>query len=237
VEVGAERAETRNSGCRRSIALVGLALLVALVALVGMIRTASPASAKPVAEDVTAAATNAAPKPVTVRILPTGIDPAMVEIAPGATVVWVNRAGASRSILATDASFDSGALADGERFQFAFTEPRTVSYSVVQSPGISGTIVVRDPSAPAPVATPVPGAAPAATPPGFAYTGSSTAVNAAIGGLVLALGATLLYAAQRFGVVAAISRLTFSVPADDLLPSRRHRRIRKAESRRGRIGR
>ena len=154
---------------------------------------------------------------------------------PGDTVVWVNRAGATRSILAMDASFDSGELAEGERFQFAFTEPRTVSYAVVQAPGISGTVVVQDPSAPAPAPTPTPFAAPPpAAPSGFAYTGSSTAVNGAIGGLMLAFGAVLLYAAQRFGVVAAISRLTFSFGTDDLLPTRRHRRIRRDEARRSR---
>ena len=55
-------------------------------------------------------------------------------------------------------------------------------------PGSPGTIVVRDPSAPAPVPATAPSATPAAAPPGFAYTGSSTAVNAAIGGLLLAFG-------------------------------------------------
>jgi amino acid transporter len=96
--------------------------------------------------------------------------------------------------------------------------------------------VIHDPSAPAPVpaAAPAPGA-PAAAPAGFAYTGSATAVNGAIGGLLLAIGAALVYTAQRFGVIAAISRLTFSHASDDLLPTRRHRRIRKAEARRGRI--
>jgi plastocyanin len=224
-----ERAVGPDAGRRRSGAFA-LAFLVVVAAaiLTPLIRTAPAAHA------------TEAPEPLTVRILSTGVDPALVQVDPGETVVWVNRAGATRSILAMDASFDSGPLADGEKFQFAFTEPRTVSYSVVQAPGISGTVVVHDPSAPVPtpgpVATPAPGAPPAA-PAGFAYTGSATAVNGAIGGLVLALGAGLVYLAQRFGVVAAISRLTFSHASDDLLPTRRARRIRKAEARRGRIRR
>ncbi len=209
---------------RLPAALALVALVVGLAAMGMTIRTARTAHAAD------------APKSVTVRILANGVEPAMVQVEPGSTVVWVNRAGASRSILATDASFDSGALAEGEKFQFAFTEPRTVSYSVVQAPGISGTIVVGDASAPAPAPAPVAAPVPAA-PAGFAYTGSSTAVNAAVGGLLLAFGATLLYGAQRFGVVAAISRLTFSAAADDLLPSRRHRRIRREAARRSRIRR
>jgi len=227
-----ERTGRGDAGIRRSVAIpvaIPAVLLVAvLVAAVGalMLRGGPP----PVGA-------TEAPKPITVRILATGVEPAMVQVDPGATVVWVNRAGASRSILASDASFDSGALAEGERFQFAFTEPRTVTYSVVQAPGISGTVVVGDAPPPGPVPSPTPIAAPApgATPDGFAYTGSSTAVNGAIGGLLLAFGAVLLYGAQRFGVVAAISRLSFSHGADDLLPSRRHRRLRKAEARRSRV--
>jgi plastocyanin len=221
-----ERAVGADAGRRRTGAFV-LAFVVVVTAaiLTPLIRTAPAAHA------------TEAPTPVTVRILSTGVDPALVQVEPGDTVVWVNRAGATRSILASDASFDSGSLANGERFQFAFTEPRTVSYAVVQAPGISGTVVVHDPSAPAPtpVAAPVPGTP--AAPAGFAYTGSATAVNGAIGGLLLAIGAGLVYTAQRFGVVAAISRLTFSHASDDLLPTRRHRRIRKAEARRGRVRR
>lgn len=226
---GVERAVQVDAGRRRFHAFL-VAFLVALAITIFTPLHGTAPSAHATEE----------PKPVTVRITATGIDPPLVQVEPGATVVWVNRAGASRSILATDASFDSGALADGERFQFAFTEPRTVGYSVVQAPGITGTVVVGDAATPAPSPSPTPFAAPApgtpgAAPAGFAYTGSSTAVNAAIGGLLLAFGAALLYAAQRFGVVAAISRLTFSHGADDLLPSRRHRRIRKAEARRDRI--
>ena len=49
-------------------------------------------------------------QPVTVRILPSGLEPAMVQIEPGATVTWVNQSGATRTVLAADASFDSGAM-------------------------------------------------------------------------------------------------------------------------------
>lgn len=224
----AERAEPRTSGRGFLLAL----LIAVIVGFVGS------AALGPLIRAMPMAAALDAPKSVTVRILATGIRPATVKVAPGATVVWVNDAGASRSILATDASFDSGSLADGERFQFAFSEPRTVSYSVVQAPGVSGTVVVADPSAPAPAPVATPFAPPAADPAdpqpaGFAYTGSSTAINGAVGGMALAIGAALLYAARRYGVVATLSRLTFAHASDDLLPSRRHRRTMRAQARRG----
>ncbi len=181
-------------------------------------------------------------KSVTVRILPSSIEPATVNVAPGASVIWVNDAGAPRSILASDASFDSGSLSDGERFQFAFTQPRTVSYSVVQAPEISGTVVVAAPGTTTPEPAPTPFAPPAAPPTdpqpaGFAFTGSATAINGLIGGLALALGAALVMTASRSGVAATLSRLSFNFGADDLLPTRRHRRTRKDQARRGRTRR
>ncbi len=58
--------------------------------------------------------------------------------------------------MAADASFDSGPLERGERFQFAFTQARTVTYSIAEAPEVTGTITVTD-AAVAPV--PVPGPA------------------------------------------------------------------------------
>src|SRR5262249_19767561 len=146
------------------------------------------------------------PQPVTVRILDSGLDPAQVQIEPGATVIWVNRSDSERSVLATDASFDSGELAKGERFQFAFTEPRSVTYTVAQTPTVQGTVIVGDAPAAAPAPTPfAPGSGTGATgatgTPGqtseFAFTGSATSVNALIGGLVVVFGVGLIILARR----------------------------------------
>ena len=46
--------------------------------------------------------------PPTVRILAAGVDPPTVQVAPGDAVIWINESGGDRSIVATDASFDSG---------------------------------------------------------------------------------------------------------------------------------
>jgi plastocyanin len=219
------------------LGVVGLGLLLALV-LVGPARAAGAAAA----DDDT-------PQPVTVRILASGLEPAMVQIEPGATVTWVNESGGTRTIMAADASFDSGAMEQGERFQFAFTEPRSVTYSVTQAPQIQGEITVAAGGQPVPVPETVPAAGdpfgaggtgppadPTAQPSGFAYTGSSTAVNGLIGGTVLAIGAGLLYSLRRYGVAGTFARLTFAPRSDDLLPTRRHRRERRDLSRR-RFGR
>jgi plastocyanin len=172
---------------------------------------------------------------VTVRIGADGIEPAQASVIPGGTVVWVNDASSPRSVVARDASFDSGPLAPGEQFQFAFTEARTATYDVPES-GDSGTVVVQAAATAAPGGTPVTAAPTNPTSPtaptGFAYTGSSTAVNALIGGTVLALGAGLLISARRFGLAGALTGLPFALVPDDLLPTRRHRRLRKTRTKR-----
>jgi plastocyanin len=230
-----EWARATASGRARLAYVLALGLLLALT-LAGPARAAGAADS---GDD--------GPQPVTVRILASGLEPAMVQIEPGATVTWVNQAGATRTIMASDSSFDSGALKQGERFQFAFTEPRSVSYSVTQAPGIQGEITVAAGGQPVPVPETVPGANPfgqsgaaptdpTAQPSGFAYTGSSTAVNGLIGGTLVALGAGLLYSLRRYGVAGTFARLTFAPRSDDLLPSRRHRRERRDLARR-RFGR
>jgi plastocyanin len=186
----------------------------------------------PVLADVQPAAPADAGESVTVKILNASVDPGIVEIAPGSTVVWINEAGAARSIIAADGSFDSGRLGRGDQFQFAFTEVGTVTYTVLSGPGVTGTVVVRDPTAPAPV----PGAAPVAAPTDFAYTGAGSALTGAAGVLVLGIGAVLLVYARRIGAMA-LSGLAFMLDPDDLLPSRRHRRELKARARRERSGR
>jgi plastocyanin len=180
---------------------------------------------------------------VTVRISSEGIEPQVAHAAPGDTVTWVNSSASTVSVVASDVSFDSGPLAPGEQFQFAFTEARTVAYTVPQIFGASGSgsgsvIVAVGAAAPAPAGAGAPATGPLETPAAasqFAYTGSATAFNGLIGGLLLVLGAALIVSAQRFGLAAAITGLPFAFVPDDMLPSRRARRLRRARSRRAPI--
>ena len=170
--------------------------------------------------------------PPTVHITATGVDPAMVTVEPGQTVVWINESGAKRSILADDSSFDSGSLASGDRFQFAFTEPGTVGYTVQPAPGGSGTVVVSAVSAAAPTPASGPSGTPPGAPTGFAYTGAGSALTGAAGAFALALGVGLVLSARRIGLVAYSGLSGFLAP-DDLLPTRRHRRVRRDRARKG----
>ena len=170
----------------------------------------------------------------TVRITAgAGVDQALVTVEPGQTVVWINESGANQTLVADDASFDSGELSDGDRFQFAFTEPGTVTYTVVSMSGVTGTVVVN-PVAAGPIPTPAvdPTAAPPAAPTDMAYTGAASVFTGGTGLMLLAFGVVLVLSARRFGLVA-LSGLSYFLAPDDLLPSRKHRRIRRDRARKG----
>jgi plastocyanin len=217
----------RHSGRRAArLALGALAVGVFLAPLLGGIPAASPAAA-PGPAPAPSPSPGPTPEPTFVHITATGLDPASVQVAPGATVVWINDTSSKKSVVATDQSFDSGPLAKGDRFQFAFTEPRTIAYTVPALPGVQGMVIVAVPASSAP--------APAPQPSGMAFTGSGAAITAVVGGLVLAFGAALMLTAHRMGVT--ISQLVFAWGPDDLLPSRRARRRRRARARGGRFRR
>jgi plastocyanin len=170
-------------------------------------------------------------EPPTVRILAASVDPPSVQVLPGDTVIWINESGGTRSIVANDASFDSGEMAPGDRFQFAFTEARTVTYTVNPGAGVTGTVVVTAPGT-TPVAPTTP-TTPAPTPPtDMAYTGVGAALTGLGGALALAIGGWFVLS----GRVSAFawSGLGSRTPRDDLLPTRRHRRQRRDRSRRAR---
>lgn len=66
----------------------------------------------------------------------------VTEVAVGTTVVVTNQDGAQHTWSALDGAFDSGALGDGETFEFTFTEAGTFDYQCNFHPSMTGTIVV-----------------------------------------------------------------------------------------------
>jgi plastocyanin len=70
-------------------------------------------------------------------------EPARIEIAPGTTVVWVNKTETSHTVTGTDLAFeDSSPIAPGETFRELFTDPGTYSYFCSPHPFMTGTVVV-----------------------------------------------------------------------------------------------
>lgn len=69
--------------------------------------------------------------------------PNNVTIKTGQTVRWTNQDSAPHTVTSDDGKFDSGQLANGKSFTFAFTVPGTYTYHCGNHPNMKGTITVQ----------------------------------------------------------------------------------------------
>ncbi len=81
----------------------------------------------------------------TVEIVDFKFVPAVIQVPVGTTVTWINRDRAPHTATSTSPSgvFDSGSLAQGERFEFEFTEPGTYEYFCSLHPWMTGKVIVE----------------------------------------------------------------------------------------------
>ncbi|MFL5761257.1 MAG: PQQ-dependent dehydrogenase, methanol/ethanol family [Thermomicrobiales bacterium] len=97
-----------------------------------------------------------------VDIIDFGFSPGVIVVPPGTTVTWTNTGkqphSATSTVSETNAvQFDSGILQPGESYSFTFDKAGTYDYFCVPHPFMRGKVIV-DPNAPAPSASPSPGA-------------------------------------------------------------------------------
>jgi plastocyanin len=71
-------------------------------------------------------------------------DPALLRVAPGTRVVWVNRGAHPHTVTAFDGSFDSGVLMPGDAFALTFGGSGTVRYFCEIHPSMTGSVTVGD---------------------------------------------------------------------------------------------
>jgi plastocyanin len=93
----------------------------------------------------TTAATLAAPEEaLTVEIVNAwAFQPHSLEVAPGATVTWVNNSDVAHTVTGDDLAFDdSGLIEPGDSFSQTFDEPGTYRYRCGPHPEMTGVIVV-----------------------------------------------------------------------------------------------
>jgi plastocyanin len=69
-------------------------------------------------------------------------DPADVEVAAGTTVTWTNNDGAPHRIQASDESFGSEDLSQGDTFEHTFDAAGTFDYICGIHPTMTGTVTV-----------------------------------------------------------------------------------------------
>ena len=81
----------------------------------------------------------------TVEIVDFEFVPAVIRVTVGTTVTWINRDRAAHTATSTNPSgvFDSGSLAQDERFEFEFTAPGTYEYFCSIHPWMTGKVIVE----------------------------------------------------------------------------------------------
>ncbi|MEN9936525.1 MAG: hypothetical protein RLZZ387_3104 [Chloroflexota bacterium] len=118
----------------------------------------------------------------TVSIKDFRFDPATITVNVGDTVTWTNGDTVPHTATATDTSFDSGRLNNGQSFSFTFDKAGTFDYVCAFHDTMMGKVEVREAAA---------AAAPAAAPAQQAPTGTLEATDQAIaGGMVTVASVT-----------------------------------------------
>lgn len=86
--------------------------------------------------------TPAASTGATIAIKNFAFDPSILQIEAGTTVTWINHDAVPHTVTAHDGSFDSGQLAQEQRYSRRFDVPGTYAYHCHPHPTMTGTIVV-----------------------------------------------------------------------------------------------
>jgi plastocyanin len=94
-----------------------------------------------------------------VEIVDFAFEPAELTIEAGATVTWTNLDVVEHTATATDGSWDTGLLEQGESGSITFTTPGTYDYLCTPHPSMTGRIVVVAASQPSPTPAPASGGA------------------------------------------------------------------------------
>jgi plastocyanin len=105
------------------------ALVVALVMLLGASHDAFAADAQVVAVQP--------PDTMSWRY-----EPAMLTVATGSTVTWVNQGTVPITVTSPDGLFDSDTIGPGASFSYTFDTPGTFRYFCVPYPHMKGVVVV-----------------------------------------------------------------------------------------------
>ena len=69
--------------------------------------------------------------------------PAILTVAPGTAVTWVNKDEEPHNIVSPDRAFRSKAIDGGEKFTNVFEKPGTYNYLCAMHPQMRGTVIVK----------------------------------------------------------------------------------------------
>jgi plastocyanin len=132
LERGYHMFDTRNS---RRAALASLAIVAAVLTAAVTARTDPMSQGSPTPGPTSA--------PIAVTIINFGFTPQKVVIPVGGSVTWTNKDDIAHTATASDNSFDSGNLANGQSWTHVFTKAGRYAYVCTYHPNMTGTIVVQ----------------------------------------------------------------------------------------------
>jgi len=69
--------------------------------------------------------------------------PAILTVAPGTAVTWVNKDEEPHNVVSPDRAFRSKAIDGGEKFTNVFDKPGTFNYICAVHPHMRGTVIVK----------------------------------------------------------------------------------------------
>ena len=131
--------------------MLSLRLAAVSVVLMFAIACATDYSSPPTSPSPTPAPTPAPGGPASSVVIPVGASslsnkaftPDNLEVAVGTTVTWMNADSVSHTSTSDLTGWDSGVVAPGGQFSFAFQAAGTFRYHCAIHPGMVGTVVVR----------------------------------------------------------------------------------------------
>jgi plastocyanin len=94
--------------------------------------------------------TSPTPTTVTATIASGAIAPNPINISVGSTVMWMNNDTRAHTVAADNGAFNSGPIAVGDRFSYAFPSAGTFTYHDATDPNMTGVVVVSGSSSPSP---------------------------------------------------------------------------------------
>jgi plastocyanin len=92
--------------------------------------------------------TSPTPTTVTATIASGAIAPNPINISVGSTVMWMNSDARAHTVTADNGAFNSGPIAAGDRFSYAFPSAGTFTYHDATDPNMTGVVNVSGSSSP-----------------------------------------------------------------------------------------
>jgi len=128
-----------------------LALSAILVCAIGCGGNSYPSSPSPTPSPSPSPSPSPAPTPSSSITIPVGASilgkgafaPDSLNVGVGTTVTWMNTDTVAHTSTSDGNAWNSGSLAPGGQFSFAFQSPGTFSYHCAIHPGMIGTVVVQ----------------------------------------------------------------------------------------------